>query len=79
MPQYAFTESIGLNFLQGVQLEVDTTNEGHIWADTVKTYLDQFGVGQVSWGRTLEEQDAVKLVIGWSKLQSQIDHKFFSS
>ena len=69
-PEYAFTELINLNFPQGIQLELDTTNEGRIWASTVKTYLEQDGVGQVWWGRKDEERDAVQLVIG--RLSAQL-------
>ena len=63
-PKYAFTEFITFKFRQGVQLEDDSTTEGRIWANTVKTYLEQDDVGTVWWGRTVEERDTVILVVG---------------
>lgn len=74
-PKYAFTEFITLKFRRGIQLEDDTTNEGRIWANTVKTYLEHDGVGTVWWGRTAEDRDAVQLVVGKPKLQTQEEHR----
>ena len=62
-PKYALTEFITLKFRQGVHIEEDTTNEGRIWANTMKTYIEQDGVDIVWWGRTFEEQDTVKLLV----------------
>lgn len=72
-PKYAFTEFISLQFCRGIQLEEDTTNGGRIWANTVKLFLEQDGIGPVWWGRTAEERDAVQLVVG--KLRPQTPEK----
>lgn len=74
-PKYAFTEFITLKFRRGIQLEEDTTNEGRIWANTVRTYLEQNGVGPVWWGRTAEERDVVHLVVGRPKSSTQEEHR----
>ena len=74
-PEYGFTEFITLKFRRGIQLEDDTTDEGRIWANTVKTYLAQDGVGPAWWGRTAEDRDAVQLVVGRPKPQTQEEHR----
>ena len=55
---------ITLDFLQGVDIEEDTTNEGRIRANTIETCIEQDSVGIVWWGRTFEEQDTIKLLVG---------------
>lgn len=62
---------ITLNFRQGVHIEEDTTYGGRIWANTIKTHIEQDGIGILWWVRPFEEQNTVKLLVDDLDLPTQ--------
>lgn len=62
--KYAFTEFMTFEFSQHAAIEEITTKEGKIWAQTVKTFIEQEKTGLVWWGRTVEQAETVRLLIG---------------
>jgi hypothetical protein len=65
-PDYAFTEIKTFYISQELDLENDETKEGEIWANTIRTYIEDLGTKLLWWGRLLEAPDVVKLVVGKS-------------
>jgi hypothetical protein len=62
--EYAFTEFMTFEFSQHTAIEEITTIEGKIWAQIVKTLIEQEKTGLVWWGRTVEQVETVRLLIG---------------
>ena len=63
--EYAFTEIKTFHIPVGKNLEDgDSSEEGQIWAHTIRTYLENEGTGLVWWGRLFDVPSVVKLVIG---------------
>jgi hypothetical protein len=63
-PAYAFTEIRTFRVAENSVIENDATDEGKIWAHTIRTHLEDEGTGLVWWGRLVESPQVVKLVIG---------------
>jgi hypothetical protein len=71
-PDYAFTEIRTFHDTEESVIEDEASEEGKIWANTVRTYLENEGTKLLWWGRLLEAPQVVKLAIGTSCAPFQV-------
>lgn len=63
-PDYAFTEIRTFHIPEELVLEDAVSAAGSIWANTIRTYLEDGRTKLLWWGRLHEEPQVVKFVVG---------------
>ncbi len=58
------TEIAVLPLLAGATIEDPSSNAGKVWADTLSTVSQQDGFQRAYWGRRIESQSDLQLLIG---------------